>query len=114
MLARRQLMSHRACTAVEVRTWEMQAVGKESAAFHPSPRGGFADHLHRVLRTESRNTYWDNVDTRSVQTRPSRESYGKATDLIITNFHTGTDFDAHLCLTACVASNKVSEPLRGS
>ena len=83
-----------ACSAVEVRTWDMQSVGKETAAFHPSPRGRFANHLHRVLRSESRKPYWDNIDTRPEATRPLSEKYGKATDLIITNFHTGTDFEA--------------------
>jgi hypothetical protein len=72
----------------------MRPVGKETAAFHPSPRGRFANHLHRVLRSESRQPYWDNIDTRPEAKRPRREGYGKATDLIITNFHTGTGFDA--------------------
>ena len=72
----------------------MQLVDKEAAAFHPSPRGRFANHLHRVLRTESRKPYWDNIETRPEAKRPLNESYGKATDLIITNFHTGPGFGA--------------------
>ena len=34
--------------AVEVHSWEMQAVGTEIIPIHPSPRGRFAKHLHRV------------------------------------------------------------------
>ena len=67
----------------------MDAVGAEMTAFHPSPRGRFASHLHNVLRVESRRPFWDTVDNRPRASRPPKERYGKATDLIITNFHTG-------------------------
>ena len=90
--------------AVEVHSWEMQAVGTEIIPIHPSPRGRFAKHLHRVLRAESRRPFWDTLDRRAAVKQPVKERWGKATDLIITNFHTGGAFALCLVYQVCITA----------
>ncbi len=89
----------------------MQAVGTELTQFHPSPRGRFAAHLYGVLRAESRRPFWDTLDKRPAAKQPAKERWGKATDLIITNFHTGRAAARCLCTRFCTESCRFADML---